>query len=108
MVSAEHTITGRYAHRFVTTGPDSQRVDFAALDELLTVVTEREVSEVYRALAADYRDRAALITADAGAGEYSAGLFTELAGELDGCAERTAIHIARRLRRRWAEGLERG
>jgi hypothetical protein len=107
MVGAEHTITGRYAHRFLYLGPDGcQFVDFAALDELLNVFAEREVSTVYRALAADYRDRAEHITADAGAGEYSAGLFVELAEELDRCAERTTTHIARRLGRRSTEGLE--
>lgn len=97
MVSARPFI-GAYAHEFLSTDEQGRLiVHLAALDAVLARLLTAEVTATYRRLAADYRDRACRITADAGAGEYTAAVFADLADELDQRSGAAASPITRRL-----------
>lgn len=87
MVSAhDHSgdcYSARHAHRFIRAGMAGQLVDFPALDRWLAEVADELIAARLRELAADYRDRACHITADAGPGSFDAAAFAELAEELE-------------------------
>jgi hypothetical protein len=87
MVSADDyggdCYSAQYAQRFVRAGAAGQIVDFYALDRWLAEVADELIAARLRELAADYRDRAEHISADAGPGSFDAAVFAELADELD-------------------------